>query len=190
MKTVLPPDSDAITALFHQAAGLAIDVLHQTGEYLPTVTLGSCPPGARKMLAHANIPPGVIRLMQSDDQNKAVLRMIIEETLNPASSVHKNASATLGAEINVVIHITEAWMSKPSDVRSYVPPSQDPDRTEALTVIIHTGRGTAIGVCPITRDEHGSPTAVVGDLIGNDGKLAGALVTNPLQGFSPPGQPN
>lgn len=191
MKIVSPPDTDAISTLFQRAAESAIQVLQETGEYLPTITLGSCPPGARELLAYSDIAPHSVRLMQADQEKKAVLRRVIQDTLDPSSPLHLQASAMLGAEINVVIHITESWVSRPTHKDGpHVPPSQDPQRTEALTVIIHTGRGTALGVCPITRDQDGCPSAVPGDLIGPDGELIGALVTNPLDRFSPPAQAN
>jgi hypothetical protein len=180
---VQPPDLEALPEIYTRLAEVAIEELHAEGEVKPALMLLSVPPGAREPAAIMAVDPKLVHALQRNADTKSVLMAFVRSALDPEHPLHVSALEQLGAHPNLVAHVSEAWYvaevrderaAGPSTLRDYAGSlGAHPQRREAVFVALHSMRGSVLGMCPMTRDSAGKPTAVIEQLKGTPGDWTG-----------------
>lgn len=171
---VQPPDVEALPAIYQHLAEQAVEELRTAGEVAPSLLLLSVPPGAREPAAIMVVDPNFVHALQRSADTKKVLMALVRSALDVDHPLHASAVAQLGAHPNLVAHVSEAWYvsaradeQKASRLADYAGSLGDhPERREAVFVALHSIRGSVLGICPMTRDVEGNPTAVIEPLQG------------------------
>jgi hypothetical protein len=170
-------------ALFKLYADKAIKRFNLTGKHPPqlySVKLGKEPGSIAQTGALNRIAP---MFFGDGDFNKDHFRVLLQELTTPGSTIRKAAGAFGFVVPDIVVQINEVWYAtetKPAGMTpgeaaklEYVPPSERPDRQEAVAVFLHAYHFTTMGSCPIV--DKPKRHAVMGELFGEDGKFVGRL---------------
>lgn len=116
--------------------------------------------------------------MFNGEDGKRKMMSFIKDVVDEASELHQHFKKTMEIDVNAVIQVSEAWMGKQVDPSAtVVPPSQDPERKEAVIVAIHNKWcKTVVGV----HEVHETPSRhLVVSKLDPAVKVEGEMVSNP-----------
>lgn len=178
---VMPPDLHSLPTVYEHLARRVLEALEMDGSVQPSLLLVSLPPGTKEPAALVGLDPRVVHALQRDGSHKHVMMALVRSLLDSDHPIHASAAEQMGAHPNLIVHISESWVvtqskdTSPEAAAASMPDSlaDHPNRSEAVTITMHSLRGTVIGLCPMSRDEDGKPSAVIEPLDLNPGSFTG-----------------
>lgn len=152
---------EALRDIHDRVCQMAIENLTTHGELEPAVLAFHVQEGAKQPSKMMVIDPQGVIEMSSDPESKTLLMAMMRDLIDASTPVHQDASKALGHPINLVVHITEAWilMGKCAEhaLDNGETPASSPDRGEAIAVSLYCSDGIYTGLMPIHRDADGKP---------------------------------
>ncbi len=89
------------------------------------------------------LPPQLLAYFFGSVNGKDAFAIFMRDMLDDTHGVHQTAKVAFGFATKVIVQINEAWVRLgDKDSIDEPPPSQHPDRQEALMVSLHTRQGT------------------------------------------------
>lgn len=90
-------------------------------------------------------PPRQMAMFFGSQKGKDIFALFLKEMLDDTHEVHQMTAKMLGFAPTVIVQINEAWIRFGTlDDMDETPPSEHPDRQEAILVSIHTRAGTTV----------------------------------------------
>lgn len=150
-------DEADIRAVYNFFAKVAVDHFNEHGEHQPMLMAAQCVDETIEQFAI--IDPRLVFTMHESPNGKALLGRFIRAMLSEAGIELLQALPGAPGNFfppNAMVHVSEVWIvsvTSEEERHSGIPPSEDPRRHEALSILVHTVDGSSGGTCPIERTE-------------------------------------
>lgn len=150
-----PPTEDDFRLIYDSLAQKAVENFNAHGELVPVileVVLNE--PGKLPQVTPVN-PAFVFEMFNEGAAGMERLGQLVRLALTRGSPMREAMVSAGVTPPDLLVQINEAWVrsvtgKSPHDVpRDGIPPSEHPDRKEAILVLIHTPEETVMGSCPI-----------------------------------------
>lgn len=159
MPTETPrPAPEDLVAAYEMFAHIAVDLFNTKGKVAPqffALVLDEDTPGViDQVLA---VDPRLVASLYQNAAQKDLIKHLLNLLLDDNAPARAKLIESGSGAPSLVVQISEAWvLSAPADSdESEMPrPSQSLDRTEAVIVVVHSAKTSAMGMCPI----HDGPT--------------------------------
>ena len=129
------------TKIHDHFAGVSKEIFDESGSVSPILfALQIAPTESGEMtIERGSILNGeTFEQMFSGEDGKRNMMKFIRDVIDNTTELHQHFIKTMEINVNAVVQISEAWVgtAKP-DAASVTPPSEDPNRGEAVIIAIH-----------------------------------------------------
>lgn len=154
-------DKATLNDLYAVFAQKAVRFFNEKGEHPPTIFMVNVGTGGKDHTATLMPPEFTLAFFTAESREQAAMQKeklgaVIRSLLAPNDEARALMAARGLTPPDIVLMVTEAWMVKeklPSgstvDLANSVPPSEHPERCEAIMISLHTAEGSAGGMCEI-----------------------------------------
>lgn len=150
-----------IELVYNTFARIAIDIIDSGEEVTPQLFFISLDNSERQPEILMALHPGQLNDLLPHASMKAKLMRFVQQMLTEDGAKFLAARTGVRRQPMLAVFVDEAWMSQaPADatkeqIENMPRPSEDPNRIECLTLLIHTPHYSYSGFSKITTDEQG-----------------------------------
>jgi hypothetical protein len=141
-------NTELMKSIYDSFAKKAVEIFNQEGHAESQLFVIFDSDSERR--AFFAFPPAFASEILNTESGKDRLKPLLHRVLSD-ENFHRHLSDQGFQKPQMVVQISEAWVSKNLKSRNVngFKPSEDPNRTEAILIALHTPDRSLIGMCPI-----------------------------------------